>query len=59
MKKSLIALAAGAVVALGSFFAFDVPVTDALAIATDKEKAKAACARLIDGEGAETATAAE
>lgn len=48
MKKTLIALAASAVVALGSVFALDVPVGDAVAIALDKEQAKAACIKLIE-----------
>lgn len=55
MKAKLIGLGVAAAVAAGSFFAFDVPLTDALAIATDKTKAKAACARLIDGDNAEPA----
>lgn len=51
MKKTLIAMAAAAVIAAGSYFSGAVTTAgDALEIAMNKDKAKAACARLIDGE---------
>lgn len=58
MKTKLIGLGVAAAVAVGSFFAFDVPLSDAIAIATDKAQAKAACARLIDGDASAAAVAA-
>ena len=48
--KKIIAVAAALVVAAGAYFANGLPLSDALAIATDSAKANQACADLLDGK---------
>lgn len=49
--KKFIPLIAAVVIAVASFFAYDLPIGDAIAIATDNDQAKAACERLLSVEG--------
>lgn len=56
ISKSLIAVAAAVVVAVGTFFATGIPVGDAIAIALDSEKAKTACIELLTAPASDSAT---
>lgn len=57
MIKKFIPLIAGVAIAVASFFAYDLPIGDAISIATDNDQAKAACERLLTAEGNQPAEA--
>lgn len=52
MKTKLVSLGAAAAIAVASYFTYGTPLEDAIAIATNSDKAKAACARLVDADKA-------
>ncbi len=49
-NPKIIALAVGAVLAAVVYFVSGASVTDAIAVLTDKEKAKAACVSIFSAE---------